>query len=749
MQMHNSVSVKDISEVLGVKGHTVTRRANKENWPYQESTVRGGKKRLYILDSLPSEIRNAIAMHRVAEELNQQTALEQARLQVQQLEKSIASHAGKQRQEQTEIDNALFKHKRECDAKFNKIARQDPKYLRAKARQWAVIGYLQLFNTSELSKQKARAAFANKVNQREVAVPPNCIEWLPKLHGRHDLSAGTLKNWEYAYQQNGLWGLTDNYGTRKGQSKIETNDDLKHIVLGALISYPHITAKKIKQFLAAEHPSLNIVSEKTISRFVTNWKHDNQQSWTFMSNPDKWKNIYMSAAGSHFERINELNQLWEMDSTPGDWLLEDGRHSVIGVVDMWSRRLKFYVSKTSKASAICQLFRRAVLDWGVPKGVRTDNGADYVSDQFSGVLRDMDINHELCIPFASEEKGTIERAMRTMSHGILDLLPGFIGHSVAERKVIEARKSFADRIMKSDEVVEVSMTSEALQELLDKWTEHVYLHDEHGGLKGKTPFEMVHAWTEPLRFIDDERALDMLLAEVAGTRTVSKKGIRFNNYTYFNDALFSYVGRDVLLKYDEQDMGRLYAYCDGEFIGEMLCHELIGISRQEAASAAKAKQKKFVTQQAKELREYRKAIVKDIPQAVIEHRISQSKQVASFPKRGEVYTSKGLEESAKAVDVNQLTEQPKSAAEKAITKRVIASLTQPVQHEPSISEMDSRQKFHYWNRLNKRVESGEQVSEQDRRFHLGFQTTAAYRAEKRIHEEFSLDIEGELNAEAK
>tara|TARA_B100000780_G_scaffold31405_1_gene19882 strand:- start:714 stop:932 length:219 start_codon:yes stop_codon:yes gene_type:complete len=71
------------------------------------------------------------------------------------------------------------------------------------------------------------------------------------------------------------------------------------------------------------------------------------------------------------------------------------------------------------------------------------------------------------MPFASEEKGTIERLNRTMSHGILELLPGFIGHNVSEQKAIESRKSFAKRVMTKGETVDVKLTGAELQQLIN------------------------------------------------------------------------------------------------------------------------------------------------------------------------------------------------------------------------------------------------------------------------------------------
>ena len=42
--------------------------------------------------------------------------------------------------------------------------------------------------------------------------------------------------------------------------------------------------------------------------------------------------------------------------------------------------------------------------------------------------------------YSGWEKPHIERFFRTLSHGLIELLPAYIGHCVADRQVIEARK---------------------------------------------------------------------------------------------------------------------------------------------------------------------------------------------------------------------------------------------------------------------------------------------------------------------
>lgn len=748
MSHPNHVHTAEIAEALERDKRTVEKRASNGRprageapWPHYWETVKGGRRKYFVLDELPDDVQAAVRKARDREATRRALAIaaETAQSVVQDSFGQAGTELGaaaKARDE--EIAAARRKRKEDGLKRFSALSPDSDKYKRAQARKWMVLCTFQFQREHGVGNQASREAVANAINTGDLHVPAHVLPWIPSRDGIRRLSARTLEKWVLAFEKGGIWALTDGYGKRKGQSKIATDERLYKLVVGSMVQHPHIKGTEVHQYLEAEFQGEDVPSVRAIQRFMTEWKHENAQIWTYMTNPDRWKNVFMAAAGSHFENINAMNQLWEMDSTPGDWLLEDGRHSVIGVIDLWSRRLKLYVSKTSKAMAVCQLFRRTVLHWGVPEGVRTDNGKDYVSDQFSGVLRDLEVVQEICIPFASEEKGTIERALQTMSHGILDLLPGFIGHSVADRKQIEARKSFADRVMTKGDVVEVAMTSEQLQQELDKWVEHVYNHNKHGGLNGQTPYARVASWAGPVRRIEDERALDMLLAEVAGTRTITKKGVRFNHYTYFNDSLFAYAGREALLKYDEQDLGTLYAYVEGEFVGALTCYELQGISRQEAAVAAKAKQKKLVAEQSREYKAFTKEVSQNITEVVMEHRMAHSEKLVAFPKQEESYTSAGLDEAGEAARSRFLgVEVPRQDKEMvARAKQALQNDVQPAESAGNVVSLGSaKEKYERWLELD-RIKAQGGVIEDPRlqRFYRDFRGSPDYESQKVLAE---------------
>ena len=627
-------------------------------------------------------------------------------------------------------------------ARWAGLQSDDPRRLRAEARAWLLQRWDEYAREWGTVPGACADEFGDAYQAGRIEIPEEHQCWLPRC-----LSKRTLFRWRQAYREQGIYGLVSQYGNRRGRDRISTTPELQSVILGAMYDNPEITPRRIKEYLVAAYPHLNIVSERAIGRWMARWKRDNAQFWTYITNPDEWKNKYMVAFGSHTERVTHINHVWEIDSTPADWMLTDGRHTVIGVIDLHTRQLRFRVSKTSKATAVCAALRDAMREWGVPEIVRTDNGQDYVSRQFTDALAGLGITHELCLPFASEQKGTIERAMRTMSHGLLELLPGFIGHNVAQRKAIEARRSFAERIMKRGEVVEVSMTAAELQRRLDDWCRHVYAHNPHEGLGGRTPFEVAAAAGKVKRITDD-RALDALLMEIAGTRVVTKKGIRYEHYHYIAPELAAYVGQQVKLKRDPDELAKLFVYdADGVFICVAIAHELRGISRTEAAAVTKAKQRELLAAQRKEAARHRRAIKSNIAEVVLQHRIEQSEKVALLPRAAEAHNTPDLAQAARAAR-SQDGPRDSGASDEAreLHEQMVAEWEAGVARiniTPMREAETPRQTFQRWVRLWRAARDGKSLSPDELEFLTYYVQQIEFRTELRLHREFGLLVDGE------
>ena len=480
----------------------------------------------------------------------------------------------------------------------------------AKARADAKLDILDALdrwlNATGQKQRKGIEEFCVDYNRGEIAGLDQARAVIPEI------CTATLYRWKKIEKTQGARALAGKYGHRKGSGLIDSQPEVREYVVGMLAGLSHTSLKNLHRGLCARfagRPDIRIPGLRAVERYADKWLEANRELQTAIANPDAWKNQYMVAFGKAAADVERLNQRWEMDSTPADVMLTDGRHSIVGVIDVYSRRLKLLVTKTSKSASVALLIRRAIMAWGVPESIKTDNGQDYTSNHIKRALRFLGIAHETCEPFQPWQKPHIERAFRTFSHGPVELMAGFIGHNVAERKAIEARKSFADRLMTKNAVVEINLDAAALQDYCDKWTDTLYYIEPHDGLNSRTPQAMVMNWDGPIKTIDDIRALDLLLAEAPGDgyRTITKKGLRIDRDDYIAPELALYVGHRVHVLYDPDDLGRVYVYAEegGEtrFVCVAECPDRSGINRQEVAAKAKEMQKANMQEGRKQLRQ--------------------------------------------------------------------------------------------------------------------------------------------------
>lgn len=466
-------------------------------------------------------------------------------------------------------------------------------------------------------------------------------------------------------------------------------------------------------------------SKRSVERWVNKYREDNAQVLAAITHPDKWKNKYMPAFGT--VGVSALNEKWELDSTPADVMLTDGRYNILGAIDVYSKRPKLLVSKTSTAGSVAKLIRDCLLEWGVPQIIKTDNGADYVSSQIKTAISVLGITQDISAPFSPWEKPHIERFFRTFSHGLLELAPGFIGHNVSDRSAIEDRKQFSDRLFKKGEVIDINMSSEQLQKFADDWINHMYMHNEHSGesMNGKTPFQMVSEWSATIEKVQDERALDILLAPV-GERTVAKDGIRLDNFTYIAAELGPMVGEKVTIRKDPHDVGTIHVFQDGEFICIAEDTRYVGISRQEIAHKGKQNSLKNIAEAKKAIRSMKsKQNVKGLAEEILEAKRLEN-NVTLLPKKEKTYSNEHIESAIEAADM--LSAEP-------------LKIEQP--KKPKLAAVASTPEDIYrrWLRLEQRIQAGEKLEQKDLNWFKNYQQTAEFNAMKEFFEEFGLGLE--------
>ncbi|MAI62441.1 MAG: hypothetical protein CBB87_08195 [Micavibrio sp. TMED27] len=580
--------------------------------------------------------------------------------------------------------------------------------------------------------------------------------WVAEIYP--EFSIPTLRLWRQKRNSDASFkNLTSKYGNRKGTGVLDRaeNGEVAEYIAALITSKPHLTSGHVRDFIRSRFgQELNVFNSKTgtnelkplpeistFKRHIAKWKNENEDVLLKLTNPDGFKNKHQVSFGKADAGVTRLNQRWEIDASPVDALCTDGRYNLYAIVDVYSRRSMFMVSKTPCTEASLLIIRKAIMEWGVPEVIKTDNGADFISKRFQTALIALGIEQETCSPFSPEQKPFVERVIGTLQRDVMPVLPGFVGHSVADRKKIEASKAFSIRLGEKDkDAFAIQMSSEQLQSHLDDWASHKYERTTHSAL-GTSPCDKANQWQGAIKSISNERALDLLLAPIAsgeGWRTVSKKGIRVERGSFIAPELALHIGKQVFVRHDPSDMGLIYVFDQEEnFICEAFDPERRGIDRNQVSAMAKEKKKADIKEKTKEIKRLARSIKpENMIDDYLRHHIEESDNVAHFPKPKEKHTSKALEEAGIA------TSTPETKIETRLTDRqknehqkLVAELSQP---KPIvINALDTREgRFKRALNLEERVKNNTRISSEDHQWLEGYKTLPEYRAQKSMMEDF-------------
>lgn len=507
----------------------------------------------------------------------------------------------------------------------------------------------------KIGRNQSFAAFAAAYNGRHLAGASNEV----RAAVSH-ISARSIQRWVLESEKNGLVVLADRRSEKGGGiSEIERHPLLEKLILAVLTEKPDVQHTHLWDIIndrAIDAETGEIlwpqVSYSCLNRYINKWKEANAQVYLAVTNPDAWKSKYMASLGRADAGITRLNQLWEMDGTPADWALIDGRHTASVVIDVYSRRPRILFSKTPRTETNKLLLRGALLEWGVPEIAMTDNGSDYVSREMQMCFEELAIEHRRAAPFSPWQKPHVESFIKTYLHGILELLDNFIGHSVAERSRIESRASFAEQLFKKNAVVSVELTAAEMQRLTDAWIAGTYMQDVHSGIEMK-PFERVAAYTGAIRQIGNDRALDLLLAKPAKRcPVITAKGIRYDKADYIHPDLMRHIGKDADIRLDPNDLGRLIVRVDGQFVCIAENGQRMGIKRAEVAAHARALQAKEISEQKRRLKAMSRGLpsTDEIVRDLVMKKAEAAGKLAHLPKKAQAHETPALLDAAKAAD---------------------------------------------------------------------------------------------------
>ena len=529
-------------------------KAGKETWCKQKRSK--GKGYEYHINSLPIETQGYIKAKQVEDSCD--PVIVAAKSAIKKVEVKGVQYR------QARIDR-----KSQGMALFMSLS--EAKQVKANAREAVILAFTEFLSPFEQANSKLKGVekFVSFYNANQLPIDNECRIWVKKVSRR------TLLRWHKAYIEKGIIALVDSY---KGRviCKIDTQARLGEFLLALVTSKPHLLnqAKKVRELakVRADEYCWDLPSVSSFKRWLMAYTDKHEVELAYTVNPTKYTDKYRPLFAHTYPNIDGPNQVWEFDSTPTDIELNVNgklkRHSVVAVIDAFTRRVQLVVSPTSNSEAICLLLRKTLIEWGLPEEgaiMRTDNGSDYVSNRTTTIFNLLDLTISKANAFSGWEKPFIERFFGTMSRVLMEKMPGYIGHSVSDRQQIEAMYNFAKRIGEGKKKAEaerlsIALTPEQLQQVLNDYLEFDYNHVPHSR-DGITPFERYARSDYQKRSIDNPHVLDTLLNFI-GTATVTRGTVKAGSVQYTAPELMevSWQRQKVRVFVDPADIGRATLY---------------------------------------------------------------------------------------------------------------------------------------------------------------------------------------------
>lgn len=415
-------------------------------------------------------------------------------------------------------------------------------------------------------------------------------------------------------------------GRPKGSDYWSRHPAIADTVEGWIAERP-LSAARVLELLATRYADLP--SKRTVERLIARIEREKPALLASTRDPDLYKGKFRLALGRADAAVSHAHQIWEIDTTKADVLCKEGRKSILGIIDVWSRRAFYLVVDSESAQAVRRTLTGAIAAWGViPEVLRTDNGSGYINLTVKSALPLLDIEHRPVPPASGDKKPFVERLFGTFTRERAALLRGFAGHSVAQA----AKLRQAAKVATGRAVIVPELTAAELQAHINAWLDGVYHLRTHTGM-GASPLERWTNSPQPARAAPDEGTLKLALSAAIGPAKVTKRGITWQRGRYWHPALAAWMDRDVMLRRDEDDLGEVYVFDgDGRYIATAVNHHRAGVSEQAFATEARRQQAAWMAEQRAALRvKQRQYTLDDAVQALLRRDAESAGKLVTLP----------------------------------------------------------------------------------------------------------------------
>lgn len=269
---------------------------------------------------------------------------------------------------------------------------------------------------------------------------------------------------------------------------------------------------------------------------------------------------------------------------------------LVGWVDT---RTRVIVGKRICYHSNAQVIKQSLIDmlytYGVPEYMLIDNGKDYTAENMTGRNRKERISFDSetvgfyksigikddirSLPYQPWSKAQIERFFGTVCSRFTKWLSSYTGTLTGRKTAAKVKKDIPNLLEK-----DLLLSMEEFAAIFEKWVKEEYHQRNHSGLK-----RMKEAYIKPLELFEKAvekyvkapppKSYAAMLMMKAERVHVYNIGIRKFGYEYRAAELCDYIDKKVDIKWDENDITRLYVYnLDGQKICEAESQELLLIA---------------------------------------------------------------------------------------------------------------------------------------------------------------------------
>jgi transposase InsO family protein len=209
---------------------------------------------------------------------------------------------------------------------------------------------------------------------------------------------GTLRDWAAKYRKSGFSGLKPQQRKDCGTSR-KLTEVQKDEIIRLKTENPRRPATTIRRnMISTGFFSTGIPSESTIQRYLAKVV------------PDLRRDHIEDMRAFEMAHVNEL---WQMDTTHGPFITNDGRKRkvyIVGIIDDASRYLVgWHMSYEDNSVAVQMALKQAIETYGKPRQLYADNGKPYVNKQLALICAELGIGIRHAQIYHGNQKGKIER----------------------------------------------------------------------------------------------------------------------------------------------------------------------------------------------------------------------------------------------------------------------------------------------------------------------------------------------------